>query len=94
MRLFVEYDNNNCGDTINVSFEVFNSLDYYLTTFFKWLFDEDNHHEYWIWRDGKQIGCAYTASAFVKWLSEQNIDNSAEVISENTSNSGYPVVML
>ncbi len=39
-------------------------------SFFNWLFDENNDHDYWIIINGKKQACEYGIDAFVKWIND------------------------
>lgn len=43
-------------------------LNDYQQAFFKWLFDEENDHKYWMYNKGVKEGCNYRADALVEWF--------------------------
>ena len=46
--------------------------------FFRWLFDKNNHHQYWRIVDGQKRYCEYNIDAFVLWLNEQVFNDMEE----------------
>lgn len=47
--------------------------------FFKWMFNKNNNHKYWIIADGEKKGCEYGIDAFVDWFNNiYNSDNSVK----------------
>lgn len=56
--------------------------------FDKWLFDEENHHEYWVYTDGKKDYVAYDIDVFIKWLNENifaDSDDKVRIVEKNLS---------
>ena len=54
--------------------------------FFKWLFNKNNNHKYWIIVNGEKKACKYGVDAFIDWFNHIYIsDNSvkAYIIKEN-----------
>ena len=56
--------------------------------FFKWMFDKNNNHKYWIIVDGEKKACKYGIDAFVDWINGEYSfnDNIAYIIKENATN--------
>ncbi len=55
-------------DYISCPDEVGNKINELQNEFIDWLFDEQNEHKYWMYKDGKKYGCSYGAEAFIYWL--------------------------
>jgi len=58
----------------------------YYIKFSKWLFDKDNNHDYWVYKDGKRLGVSYGCEAFVIWLNKYVLNESnakAEIIKQS-----------
>lgn len=58
------------ADLIDCSNEIWNNIDKYRTEYLKWLFDKNNDHKYWVYKNGGKFGCCYRSDAFVEWLKE------------------------
>lgn len=65
------------------------SVDDLQEDFFKWIFNKNNNHKYWIIVEGKKKACKYGIDAFVDWFNHTyTYDNSikAYIIKENAKN--------
>lgn len=55
--------------------------------FFRWLFDKNNDHQYWIIVNGEKKMCRYGTQAFIEWINNvilsRNNDKSY-IIKENS----------
>ena len=55
--------------------------------FFKWLFDKNNNHRYWIIVDGEKKACKYGIDAFIYWFNHVYLSDDSDkayIIRENT----------
>ena len=75
------------ADIINIP-----ELDYNINEiqnqFFRWMFDKQNDHKYWLIADGEKVACRYGTCAFVEWVNENLLSKSAEkayMIEENAT---------
>jgi hypothetical protein len=64
------------ADIIDCPVDILNNLTEYRKQFIDWLFDKENNHSYWIYKNGKQYGCCYRSEAFVEWLNNFVLPNS------------------
>lgn len=93
MIVYVKYDKNEkLADIISVPNYTLNEVEQKQQEFFKWLFDKNTNHKYWIDIDGKKSCCSYDVDAFVEWLNNNffsNFSEKAQVLQKdaNTKNS-------
>jgi len=66
------------SDLIDCSNDIYDNIEKYQTEFFKWLFDKNNEHKYWICKNGKKFGCCYRSDAFVEWLNKFVINDNTK----------------
>lgn len=55
--------------------------------FFKWLFDKNNDHPYWIVVNGEKKACKYGTQAFIEWINNTILLEKVEkshIIKENS----------
>ena len=65
--------------------------------FFRWLFDKNNHHQYWRIVDGQKRYCEYNIDAFVLWLNEQvfnDMEEKARVLEASSEDCSSISVIL
>ncbi len=55
-------------DVIDIPQYVFEDIENIQKGFFRWLFDKNNNHAYWICVNGDKKYCSYRSEAFVEWL--------------------------
>lgn len=64
----------------------------YQIRFQEWLFNKENNHSYWMYKNGEKNGCRYRSKAFVEWLNEfvlHDYEEKASVIEECVKETGY-----
>jgi hypothetical protein len=74
------------ADIIDCPVDILNNLTEYRNKFIDWLYDKQNHHSYWVYKNGEQYGCCYRSEAFVEWLNYFVLPNSiikAKVLESN-----------
>lgn len=62
------------------------SLEKVQEEFFRWLFNKDNDHGYWVIEDGEKKYCSYDSEAFVSWLNDYQLakgEPEASVVEKN-----------
>lgn len=59
-------------DIVDVPINAVDDLEKEQKEFFKWIFNKDNNHEYWIVKNGEKTACSYDSEAFVKWFNEKH----------------------
>lgn len=74
MKIVVQFGD---ADIIDCPVDISDNLMEYRIQFLKWLFDKQNHHSYWVYKNGEKYGCCYRSEAFVKWLNCFVLHNSA-----------------
>ena len=84
MLINVFYEDPSDCDLVEIGDHSPQEIEKLQASFFKWLFDENNDHEYWEYRDGRKFGCAYDAQAFIKWLNDTRLEPSARMIKQHT----------
>lgn len=50
--------------------ENINNLEEIQEIFFKWLFNENTNHNYWVFKNGIKKYCSYDSEAFVEWFNK------------------------
>lgn len=55
------------ADIIELPQYLIDNLEDLQSEFFKWLFDKDNNHKYWIFENNQKKYCEYDVEAFVNW---------------------------
>jgi len=79
MRLVVQFDID--ADIIEVPEEIISKIDFYREEFLKWLFDKNNNHNYWKYKNGEKFACSYRSEAFCEFLNKYHLGkNKAEII--------------
>ena len=72
MRVTVFYDETaRDADIIELPETIANDLPAIQERFFRWLFDKNNDHGYWVFENGEKKLCAYDAEAFVFWVNKE-----------------------
>lgn len=56
------------ADIIQCPEYIIGNLIEYRDKFTDWLFDKDNNHPYWFYKNGEKVGCCYRSEAFAEWL--------------------------
>ncbi|ACL21998.1 hypothetical protein Dhaf_3985 [Desulfitobacterium hafniense DCB-2] len=77
------------ADIIDCPVDISDSLIEYRNKFIDWLYDKQNNHSYWIYKNGEKYGCSYRSEAFVEWLNKFVLSNSlvkAKVLESNVKN--------
>ena len=76
MRVLVEF----CidADMIECPDFIVKDLESYQGEFSKWLCNEENDHNYWVYKNGEKYGCNYRSEAFVEWLNTFVLNTCAE----------------
>lgn len=65
-------------DIIDVPSSLLKNLSELQDDFYKWLFNKENNHCYWIYKDGKKAYCSYRSDAFVFWLNNIVLKGGAD----------------
>jgi hypothetical protein len=76
------------ADIIECPENIVGSLMDYREKFLEWLFDKQNEHSYWYYKNGEKFGCCYRSEAFVEWLNKFILFDSldkVEVIETNVT---------
>lgn len=71
------------SDLIECPDDILENIEDLQEKFWKWLFDKNNDHKYWIYKNDQKFGCCYRADAFVEWLNQyvlRNADKEAKVV--------------
>ena len=93
MYINVFYDSPNDCDLIDLSLPNFESVITLQDNFLKWLYDKNNDHEYWIYRNNQKFGCAYDSTAFVNWINKYYSNYAAQLIEKHIRiNDDYPTI--
>ena len=93
MLINIFYDSSDDCDLIDLSLQSFESVKKIQNSFLKWLYDKNNDHEYWVYRKGQKIGCAYDTNAFINWINQFHSDYTARIIKQHVSISNdYPTI--
>ncbi len=88
MKVNVIFEDSECVDIIEVPYNIF-ELEKIQSDFFKWIFDKNINHKYWIIENGEKKYCSYGTDAFIDWLNDTILrDNNekAYILKSNTSN--------
>ena len=83
MLIYVFYNSSDDCDLIDLSTQSFESVKTIQTLFLRWLFDKNNEHDYWMYREGQKYGCAYDTNAFIHWLNQFHPDYAAKLIRQH-----------
>jgi len=67
------------ADLIDCPNEICDDISKYQTKFLKWLFDKNNDHKYWVYKNGEKFGCCYRSNAFVEWLNKFVINDNHKI---------------
>lgn len=95
MLINVYYDNPNDCDLIGLSLQSFESVKELQDIFLQWLYDKGNDHEYWVYRNGKKIGCAYDTTAFINWINKFYSSCAAQLIEQHARiHNDYPTIFF
>ena len=93
MLINVYYDTPNDCDIIDLALQDFETVRILQGIFFKWLYNKDNDHEYWVYRNGQKIGCAYDTIAFINWVNKYYSSCAAQIIEQHTrAHDDYPTI--
>ena len=58
------------ADIIDVPKRIIDDIENIQKSFFAWMFDKKNDHQYWIYDAEEKKYCSYGTDAFVDWLNE------------------------
>lgn len=56
------------ADIIEVPNHIGNNIEKYQAEFDKWIYNKENDHPFWTYKNGKKYGVCYRSNAFVYWL--------------------------
>ncbi len=77
MEVSVVYNDCNYMDIIWVPDSIQN-LVRIQNEFFKWMFDKENNHKYWVNINNQKMYCSYGTEAFIEYLNEFLLKDSIE----------------
>lgn len=69
----------------------------YLKSFYKWIYNKDNNHGYWVFIDGKKRGVSFDVDAFIKYLNLYHLQDSEEkaiIVEEEAVNVPLDIPVL
>lgn len=76
MKLLLTFDY--YADIIDVPEWIINKKHIIKNSFYDWLYDKNNHHQYWVSKtlehDGSQDLVMFGSDAFLEWLNEKVLD--------------------
>ncbi len=88
MKVNIIFEDSEYVDIIEIPYNII-ELEKIQSDFFKWIFDKNIEHKYWIIENGEKKYCSYGTDAFIYWLNNTILKDSIEnayILKNNTSN--------
>ncbi|MDX8367312.1 hypothetical protein [Cytobacillus sp. IB215665] len=78
--MIIEVDYFQHKDYILVPVEVGENIDKIQDKFNAWIYDKNNDHKYWIYRNGIKDGLLINTEGLVYWLNNHYLNNTQETV--------------